>query len=149
MNLTSIEGQRFLVRAERLDHSEQRGHEAHPGRQRGSLYAANGSTVTINSSVNNAGQLYTGGVVGAGGNTLNITGSLTNQVGGQVLLGYVRERPRRSGNSWATAWSNCGNGGCGSTAARCRSPAMSATPGCWPRAMSTVAAETRSTSAVT
>ncbi len=52
----------------------------------GSLFADNGSTVTINGAVNNSGTLYTG-FEANGGNTLTITGTLTNQASGQLILG--------------------------------------------------------------
>lgn len=58
----------------------------------GYFNAQNGSTVTINGAVNNAGNLYTGYLSG-GGNTLSITGTLTNQGGGQFLLGAFGSGP--------------------------------------------------------
>ncbi len=39
-------------------------------------------------ALNNSGQLYTG-FEANGGNTLTITGTLTNQAGGQLILGYL------------------------------------------------------------
>ncbi len=58
----------------------------------GTLFADNGSTVTIQGAVNNSGTLYTG-FEASGGNTLTITGTLTNQAGGQLILGYLSPAP--------------------------------------------------------
>ena len=63
----------------------------------GALYADNGSTVTIHGAVNNAGALYTD-FEASGGSSLTITGTLTNQTSGQLLLGVSGIRRRRYGN---------------------------------------------------
>src|SRR5208283_5622119 len=46
----------------------------------------NGSTLTINGAVDNSGNLYTNQQVIGGKNTLNITGMLTNEAGGNFTL---------------------------------------------------------------
>ena len=58
----------------------------------GSLQPYNASSVNINGNVDNAGVLGAG-YGGGGGDTLNISGTLTNQASGQLILGYVGSGP--------------------------------------------------------
>ena len=81
MNLTSIEGQVTLY-GQNDAITPNGGTLANSG----NLYADNGSTVNIHGAVNNSGILATG-FQGGGGNTLTITGTLTNQASGLVYLG--------------------------------------------------------------
>jgi hypothetical protein len=52
----------------------------------GTLLLNNGNTLQINGDVSNSGLLNTGFIIGLGGNTLTITGTLNNRVGGELRV---------------------------------------------------------------
>ena len=72
----------------------------------GLMLVENGSTLQVNGDATNSWTLYTGYFLG-GGNTLSITGTLTNQAGAQFGI----FRPRRYGNDRQRPDQQCGSPG--------------------------------------
>ena len=74
----------------------------------GQLTPRDGSTVTINGNADNSGSLLTG--LGIGGNILNVTGSMTNQVGGSFFVWGTNDKTTVSGlNNLGTVLVNNGS----------------------------------------